>query len=330
LRALFLDGDDKPPSLRNEYHKGWILNSLGNAYSLNGQPHRAVPVFESAILFAEEKGHTTNLIIGLGNLAYMAQIQVGALKQADDNLRRSIHLSSQVGDLYWHAAGQNGLGRVLSYIGEWQEAKKRLDASFKYHKKQNDHQGLSIDWSYQTLRILLMARADPKSIPSLAASIEFASYALELADETANAKFPHLRDYIDAYWLLGAAYHANGELKKAEENLSKAINICRQINLVESEANILLNLARLRYDQMKNEEAKSLADEALLITERCGYVLQGADVNLFLAQYALEQEKDKARAKEYAETALKLAYCDGPPYYYKVAYEEAERMLEKL
>ncbi len=65
-----------------------------------------------------------------------------------------------------------------------------------------------------------------------------------------------------------------------------------------------------------------------MITERSGYVLQGADVNLFLAQYALEQEKDKAKAKEYAESALKLAYCDGPPYYYKVAYEEAERMLE--
>ena len=69
---------------------------------------------------------------------------------------------------------------------------------------------------------------------------------------------------------------------------------------------------------------------ALTITERCGYVLQGADVNLFLAQYALEQEKDKAKAKQYAETALKLATCDGPPYYYKVAYEEAERMLASL
>jgi hypothetical protein len=99
---------------------------------------------------------------------------------------------------------------------------------------------------------------------------------------------------------------------------------------VESEANILLDLARLRYDQKKYEEAKSLADEALLITERCGYVLQGADVNLFLAQYALEQEKDKAKAKAHAEEALNLAACDGPPYYYKVAYEEAERMLEKL
>ena len=77
-------------------------------------------------------------------------------------------------------------------------------------------------------------------------------------------------------------------------------------------------------------EAKSLAEEALLITERCGYVLQGADVNLFLAQYALEQEKDKVKAKVYAEEAKKLATCDGPPYYYKVAYEEAEAMLEKL
>jgi hypothetical protein len=37
------------------------------------------------------------------------------------------------------------------------------------------------------------------------------------------------------------------------------------------------------------------------------------------------------KAREYAQTALKLAHCDdGPPYHYKVAYEEAERLLEKL
>ena len=36
------------------------------------------------------------------------------------------------------------------------------------------------------------------------------------------------------------------------------------------------------------------------------------------------------RSKQYAEEALKLATCDGPPYYYKVAYEEAERFLENL
>jgi hypothetical protein len=71
----------------------------------------------------------------------------------------------------------------------------------------------------------------------------------------------------------------------------------------------------------------------LLITERCGYVLQGADVNLFLAELAFTLDpspEGRGKAREYAETALKLATCDGPPYYYKVAYEEAGRMLERL
>ena len=57
------------------------------------------------------------------------------------------------------------------------------------------------------------------------------------------------------------------------------------------------NLPRLRYAQEKPEEAKTLAEEALLITERSGYVLQGADVHLFLAQFALEQEKDKEKSE---------------------------------
>ena len=138
------------------------------------------------------------------------------------------------------------------------------------------------------------------------------------------------RDYVRAHWLLGAAYRANNELTLAEENLSKALNLCRQINSVESEADILLDLARLRYAQGDFKDAQEKASEALMITERSGYVLQGADVNLFLALYALEQEKDKVKAKEYAEKAKELATCDGPPYYYKVAYEEAERFLENL
>jgi hypothetical protein len=59
---------------------------------------------------------------------------------------------------------------------------------------------------------------------------------------------------------------------------------------------------------------------------------------LFLATLSLaeirekrvESSRGKEMARKYAETALKLATCDGPPYSYKVAYEEAERMLEKL
>ena len=79
--------------------------------------------------------------------------------------------------------------------------------------------------------------------------------------------------------------------------------MCRQINMVDHEADILLDLARLRSDQREYKDAREKASEALPITERSGYVLQGADVDLFLAQYALEQEQDKAKAKQYAEEA---------------------------
>jgi tetratricopeptide (TPR) repeat protein len=176
-----------------------------------------------------------------------------------------------------------------------------------------------------------MSRDYPKSsIVNLKLAIESARRALGLADVDARQRYAHPGDYVHAYRLLGAAYRANGELNKADENLSKALSRCRKINVVSEESDILLELAKLSYARKDFINAKEKVEEALRIAERCGYVLQGADVNLFLAQYALEQENDKARGKQYAETALRLATCDGPPYYYKVAYEEAKRLLEKL
>ena len=294
---------------------------------MSGQPNYSVKLREMTNDIYENKMKNDEyLAIGLGNVAQQ-QLAIGALRDAERNLRRSIDLSSEIAE----AVGHQELGRVLSCSGEWNNSEQELETAEKLFTKEKSVQSLSIIWSHRALRFLLMARSNPQSsIVNLKSSIECAQRAIELADETAKTIFTHPRDYVRAHWLLGAAYRANHDLTLAEENLSKAINLCRQINLVEMEANIVLDFARLRYDQKDYEEAKSLAEEALSITERCGYVLQGADVNLFLAQYALEQENDKAKAKEYAESALKLAYCDGPPYYYKVAYEEAERFLANL
>jgi hypothetical protein len=217
-------------------------------------------------------------------------------------------------------------------MGKWDESKNELYGALNQFYMLYESEAEGEVWAKGVRRSLLMTRASKLQFDSKHLIIENARHSLEKIKEYEDLEGYgiYLRNYVCAYWLLGAAYRANHELKLAEENLSKALNLCWQLNNVETEADILLELARLHYSLVNYEEAKSLADEALTITERCGYVLQGADVNLFLAQYALEHEKDKAKAKERAEIALKLAYCDGPPYYYKVAYEEAERMLEKL
>jgi tetratricopeptide (TPR) repeat protein len=337
LLALFIDGEDKPPRLKDEGAQAWTCNELANAYSLSGQPRRAVPLNLRNVAYDEEHGRKKHLAIGLGNLA-LRQSVIGALREAEHNLHRQIGMRSDVNDNHIEAVAHAELGRVLVYRGLWNEADDEFGTAIKIFDSVRDIQYIGIVWSYRALRFLLVARDNPRSsIENRKLAIASALRALELAEEAARQSYPTPRDYIRAYWLLGAAHRAHGvwiesttELAKAEENLSKVINICRGNNTVEAEAEILLDLARLRYDQKNYGEAKSLAEEALSITERCGYVLQGADVNLFLAKYALEQEKDKVKAKEYAESALKLAYCDGPPYYYKVAYEEAERLLKKL
>ena len=141
------------------------------------------------------------------------------------------------------------------------------------------------------------------------------------------------------YWLLGAAHRACGNpstpsagqaLDEADRHLSEALARCRSINAVDAEADILLDLARLRAAQGHKDEALRQALEALVITERSGYVLQGADVHLFLAQMALEAG-DKRAALGHAQEARRLATCDGPPdYVYKVAYEEAGAVLAQL
>ena len=100
-------------------------------------------------------------------------------------------------------------------------------------------------------------------------------------------------------------------------------------NTVEAEGDILIDLARLRLDLNEVDEAKRLAEEALTITERSGYVLQGADAQLVLARLALRRN-DKASALVHAQQARALATCDGEPYVYRVAFDEAGALIKEI
>lgn len=338
LCALFLDGEDKPSRLKRESSQAWTLSTLATAYSMSGQPRRATPLYEMQLTLQEKIGNKNNLARGLGAMA-LQQINIGALKEAERNLRRSLDLCKEIDNKFEEASGHSRLARIFITCGLWNEAEQELSIFLETAIVGKFVQMQGAAWIYRAIRFLLMERATPQyplgrmaQIENLKSSVECAHRAVELAESgdpnIGGAVVP--RDLVRSRWLLGSAYRVNNELTLAEENLFKALNLCRQINLVDHEADILLDLARLHYAQNDFQDAQEKASEALTITERSGYVLQGADVNLFLAQYVLEQEKNKVKAKEYAEEAKKLAYCDGPPYYYKVAYEEAERMLERL
>jgi len=357
LRALFPGGEPLAPSgtaalplLSDESAQAWTLTALANSYSLSGQPGWAVPLFERANdIYENVMSNEQYLAIGLGNLATQ-QLAIGALAAAEESLRRRIALCREIKDEFNEAIGHQELGRLLAYTGAFEEARQELDSAFELASKLGERQNQGLTEAYRALRALLMGDAD--------AALEAACRAREVADEVARTYQPYEADFIRAEWLLGAAQRARGELAQAEEHLAEALRRCRRINLIYSEPDILLELARLRLGQAGarrreqaalgdsspgssgsslRAEALSLAQEALEIAERCTYRLVQADCHNFLAQLALAlskveglDEDNLEEARQHAETARERAECDGPPHRYEVAFQEAERLLGEI
>lgn len=340
LLPLFPDGENHPPRLKDESDQAWTMNELANSYSLNGQPRRAVPLYERQNTIRQKQGEIgkCNLAISLGNVAFMAQLPIGALRAAESNLRRSFALCREIKDEFWEAVAHLELGRFRAYCSTVAESETSLATALTMFEIREHMQGQGTTWAYRALRELLLLRAaasrqkaqDRSSLLASSSALSPANRALEMADEVARTTYPIERDYVRAHWLLGAAHRVAGEHAEAEHHLHEALERCRRISAVDAEADILIDLARLRAATGKPDEAQRLAEEALLITERSGYVLQGADAHLELAKLALARG-DKPTAKTHATEARQLATCDGPPdYTYKVAYDEAGALLEEL
>ncbi len=318
LGALFPEGEKRPPRLESESAQAWTLNALANSYSLSAQPRRAVPLSEMQIAIDEKQDVKDGLAVGLGNLATQ-RLRLGRLAAAEGGLRRRIDLCREIENEDREAIGHQELGRLLAYEGRFSEAERELESSTKFWKMINSGHGPSsltselevshrrcVDPAYHALLSLLRG--------NVRASLAAAWESRRLTDVHGLE-----RDIIQAEWLLGWAHTALGETAAAEPHLNDALTRCRRVNLVDLEPSILLALARLHQD-------RETAQKALAIADRCEYRLNQAEIHNFLARLALDSGKP-AEARGHAQKAKDYAYCDGPPHYYKPAYEEAERLL---
>jgi tetratricopeptide (TPR) repeat protein len=333
LLALFPKGEDHTPGVRLKEDQAWILNTLANSRAFAGQPRRAMPLFARSNDIYEGFGNRMSLAIGLGNLAYAVQVPLGHLKMAEEGLRRQIDLCRGIGEVFREMDGHQHLGYVLTYRGCWAEAERETELARASFESLGKLPPQSVALSYCSFLHLLHARAlgDEADSAALASrALATANLTLRLAEESARTGLAVERNYVRAYWLLGAASCEMGDLDISDRYLTEALTRCRRINLVEGEAAILLDLGRLRLAQGKRTEARALAREALAITERCENVLQAADVHLLLARLAIE-EVCLEEARRHAGEARRLATCDGPPdYTYRVAFDEAEALLAGL
>ncbi len=334
LRALFPDGEDKPPRLKSESAQGWTLNELAINYNSIGQLRRAMPLFEASNAISEHRSDEVDVAIGLGNLA-KDQTKLGELAAATRSLRRRIELSQEVKNEHnrrlSEATGRQELGRLLGYEARSQEAEDELAASTKQAETTGDQQGLCLNESYRALRALLMG--EPQ------AALEAAHDAIRSWRRSAEETYPNECDRVRAEWLLGWAHVAIAEeqegeeqdnsLVEAEGHLAEALKSCRRINNVEFEPDILIAWARWHRLKGSREEARARAEEALSIADRSEYRLVQADAHNLLARLDLEEGKLDA-ARDHVAKARERAECDGEPHWYKPAIDEAEELAREI
>ncbi len=376
LRDLFVDGENKPPKLSLKAWQAYILNELAACYTLSGQPRRAVLLFEQYIqihanIVRKEiptynwKDITTypkrehsrqfsyNLgenAIGLGNLAG-DQMKIADLESAEANLQRAIKLSVEIENKENQGRWNNEFGRTLAYLGDFEKCERKFNIANDLFEKLKNYQSIGVVWAYRSFRALLMG--NPKE------ALKCANKALEFAKKWEKEEHRNTRDFIRYNWLIGASNVAMGDTAQAEGPLNFAITECHKINLVELEAAILLEIAKLEYLKMKPQinadkhgsdnlrvnlrsSAVKLAEEALEIANRCGYIIQQADIHLFLAQY-YKDLGDLTKAREHAELGKLRShqmidvetgdYIDKPEdtrYKYKPCYDNAVKLISEL
>ena len=313
LRGLFPDGEDRPPRLEDVGDQAWTQNVLAIMYSCAGQPKRAVALLALHNAAREQADDKLNLAIGLRNMA-INQSALGQLREASQNLERSISLCREINDEFREAVGHQNLGRLEAYQGRLSESARELDAALTAFRKQDQKQAEGLVQAYRALLALLTGSPQQAT--------DYARESRELASVE-----QYERDIIQAEWLLGWSL-IQQFLAKSETHLTEALTRCRRINLVEFEPNILLAFARLHIATHNPAQALTDVQEALALADRCEYRLVQADCHNLLAQLALDAG-DRTTALREAAIAKERAYCDGQPHYYKSAYDTAEAILKR-
>ena len=166
------------------------------------------------------------------------------------------------------------------------------------------------------------------SFRSLFSSLDSALQALQASEQHVNELVPGDNretslsegSFIEYYTYLGSAYLSLNSHDAAERTLHTALERCRRISQVSCEAQILIELSKLRTDTGAWNEAQRLAEEALVITEAPAATSSKVQELSFNSQSSRSFEMTQSLAKEHAQKAKKLATCDGPPKYtYKAA-----------
>ncbi|MFL6275628.1 MAG: tetratricopeptide repeat protein [Blastocatellia bacterium] len=314
LEMLFPEGLDQLPRLSNSLWQSYTIHVLAMGYQFNGQPGRAVPLYQRSINIDKRESDQTGLSASLVTLSNALR-QSGVLRESLLLAFQSLVIERTRGDLWAEASSLFEGGLTLAACGLINEAGKLLQRASRIFTLQERSQCEGFINAYMAQVSLLKT--------DYTAGFQLANRAWQLASVQR-----YERDFISAARVQGAALLGLNDLAQADERLHHALTRARAVNHVEEEIQSLVALAELRRRQ-GDAAARELLDDVWEAAERGPYPLFHADALNVLAQ--IERDAgNTTKAIEAATEAYRKAWCDGPPFAYHWGLEAARKNLSEL
>jgi hypothetical protein len=315
LERLFPPGKAGLPALASENDQGYLLNALAQSYQLAGWPGLAVPLFQRSQEIDQRLGDDQNLEVVLINYSEPLG-EIGALRQAEALLRRSLVLNRKSEVRLREVACLRTLGRVVCLSGNHGLGLLLLERSQRAAAKEGHTQSEGYTTAVLAERSIWLA--------------DFVK-ARSLADKAWDlAEYRRVeRDFMRAALLQGRASLGTADFLHADERLHLCLTRARAVNAVEFEIPALISISELDLQRDRLTQARARLDDTWEAIERGPYPLQEADASNVLAAIA-RAENNKAGAIQAAARAYRAAWCDGPPHAYHWGLEKAKAHLAAL
>ena len=201
--------------------EAWCLNSLGYTCNRRGEPEQALQWYEQCLPLWRELGARKEEGATLNNMAMIFR-QQGRYEQAQDQYEQSLRIRQEVGDRDGEGTTLNNIGRIYYDQGEYEQALTYFEQCLAIMREIGNRilEGSALN------NIAAIYRAQAKPSKALKYHEQALAIRQELGDRSEEA--------ISRWWI-GLTYKDLGDLAKAEEYITLAVQIMEVISHPELE-----------------------------------------------------------------------------------------------
>jgi len=285
------------PLVTNKNIQSWLINEAGISLIYTGRPQEAIAPYLKMIEIDITVSDWENTSMGYQNLTSL-EYRLGMLDNSIKSARNALKMAENAKNEQYKSISKAYLGYVLFLRGE---IEKPLIFFKEASEIENDISGYEL-YCFSGIMYVDFLTAINKTIEAF----NLTTKNLEVCSE-----YNQVADISRCHRVLGGLKRREGKFKEAKEDLSKALNIGREISVPYLQIEAMIEQGRLFLDTEELPEVKTVIDTALPIILRTGFLLYEPVILNIQARYFKaigEIEQSKQTAQSAFDKADKMGY----------------------